>query len=117
MSRESWHASKLSEMDVIRIVDSDDFVVDYDKSRGMYRVSVFKDNHFADEIWFDSYEEKEMDDRIEKIIGYLENVKQNLKNFLDGGIIMNGYREKRMLDANLTKHLFDKLIEHIKELK
>ena len=26
----------------------------------MYRVSVFKDNHFQDEYWFDCYEEREL---------------------------------------------------------
>ena len=26
----------------------------------MYRVSVFDDNHFWDECWFDAYEEKEL---------------------------------------------------------
>ena len=47
-------------MSLIRISESDDFFVDYDKERGMYRVSVFNDNHFADEYWFDCYEEKEL---------------------------------------------------------
>ena len=44
-------------MDVVRICDSDNFVVDYDKSRGMYRVSAFEDGHFKDECWFDEYKE------------------------------------------------------------
>ena len=60
MSKESWYARKLDEMDVVRISDSDDFVVDYDRSRGMYRVSVFGDGHFKDEYWFDAYEEREI---------------------------------------------------------
>lgn len=47
-------------MSLIRISESDDFVVDYDKDRGMYRVSVFNDNHFVSEYWFDCYEEKEL---------------------------------------------------------
>lgn len=81
MSRESWYAGKLSEMDVIRIVDSDDFVVDYDKSRGMYRVSIFEDGHFKDEVWFDAYEDKEVDDRVDKII---KKLKCNKKNFKEG---------------------------------
>ena len=45
---------------LIKICISDDFEVDYDKERGMYRVSVFEDNHFCDEYWFDAYEEKEI---------------------------------------------------------
>lgn len=47
-------------MSLIRICESEDFVVDYDKDRGMYRVSVFTDYHFMDEYWFDAYEEKEL---------------------------------------------------------
>ena len=60
MNNESWYAAKLSDMDVVRICDSDNFVVDYDKSRGMYLVSVFEDGHFKDEYWFDAYEEREL---------------------------------------------------------
>ena len=51
-------------MSLIRIDESDDFVVDYDKERGMYRVSYFQDNHFQDEFWFDAYEEKEVGDGV-----------------------------------------------------
>ena len=47
-------------MSLIRISESDDFVVDYDKSRGMYRVTIFKDGHFWDEVWFDAYEDREL---------------------------------------------------------
>lgn len=60
MSKKLWYANKLSNMDVVRISESDDWVVDYDKSRGMYRVSYFQDNHFVDEHWFDAYEDKEV---------------------------------------------------------
>lgn len=44
---------------LIRISISDDWIIDYDKERGMYRVSYFQDNHFVDEYWFDAYEDKE----------------------------------------------------------
>lgn len=47
-------------MSLIRISESDDWIVDYDRERGMYRVSYFEDNHFVDEHWFDAYEEKEL---------------------------------------------------------
>ena len=56
-------------MDLIKISVSDDFEVDYDKERGMYRVSVFEDGHFWDEYWFDAYEEKEFDDFFPHTIG------------------------------------------------
>lgn len=57
MDNKSWYAGKLSDMDVIRISENDDWIVDYDRSRGMYRVSYFQDNHFKNECWFDAYEE------------------------------------------------------------
>lgn len=63
MNNKSWYAAKLIDMDVVRTHESDDFVVDYDKSRGMYRVTIFKDGHFCDEVWFDAYEEKECRER------------------------------------------------------
>lgn len=47
-------------MSLIRISESNDWFVDYDRERGMYRVSYFQDNHFVDEHWFDAYEEKEV---------------------------------------------------------
>ena len=47
-------------MSLIRISESDDLVVDYDRERGMYRVSYFEDGHFKDEYWFDCFEEKEV---------------------------------------------------------
>ena len=47
-------------MALIRIVESDDWFVDYDRESGMYRVTYFEDNHFVDECWFDAYEEKEL---------------------------------------------------------
>ena len=46
-------------MSLIRISESDDWIVDYDRGRGMYRVSYFKDDHFVDEHWFDCFEENE----------------------------------------------------------
>lgn len=58
MIKESWYASKLSDMNIVRIHESDDFVVDYDKNRSMYRVSYFEDGHFVDECWFDAYKQE-----------------------------------------------------------
>ena len=57
-------------MSLIRISECDDWFVDYDKERGMYRVSYFQDNHFLDECWFDAYEEKEV--RIPQLINIFE---------------------------------------------
>lgn len=47
-------------MSWMRIMGSDDWVVDYDRERGMYRVSNFEDFHYRDECIFDAYEEKEV---------------------------------------------------------
>lgn len=48
---------------MIRISESDNFIVDYDEAKKKYRVSVFEDNHFQDEHWFDAFGEKEKDSR------------------------------------------------------
>lgn len=47
-------------MSLIRISESDDWIVDYDRERGVYRVSYFEDYHFKDEYWFDCFEEREL---------------------------------------------------------
>ena len=56
-------------MSLIRISESEDFIVDYDRERGMYRVSYFEDNHFKDEHWFDAYEDKELSASVPQTIG------------------------------------------------
>lgn len=86
MNKESWYASKLGDKDVVRISISDDWIIDYDKSRGMYRVSYFEDNHFVDECWFDAYEEKETS--LSEALKNLELVEckftdEELEEFLD----------------------------------
>lgn len=43
----------------VRILETDEWVVDYDKEKRKYRISYFEDFHFVDEVWFDAYEEKE----------------------------------------------------------
>lgn len=45
-------------MSLIRILENDDWIVDYNRERGQYRVSYFEDNHFRDELWFDTYAEE-----------------------------------------------------------
>ena len=42
-------------MNLIRILDTDDWAVDYDQDENKYRASFFIDYHFVDEIWFDGY--------------------------------------------------------------
>lgn len=105
MSKESWYAGKLSDMDVVRIVDSDGFVVDYDKSRGMYRVSMFEAGHFCDEIWFDAYEDKEVDDRVDKIIGKFEEIKTEIM------------KKPHCWGRREIRFFCNKFIEYIKEFR
>ena len=42
-----------------RILDTDDWVVEYDEENNQYRVSYFQDYHFVDGVLFDAYGEKE----------------------------------------------------------
>ena len=42
----------------IRILETDDWVVEYDAENNQYRVSYFQDYHFVDEVWFDAYKEE-----------------------------------------------------------
>ena len=45
-------------MNLIKILDTDDWVIEYDAENNRYRVSYFQDNHFVDEVLFDAYEVK-----------------------------------------------------------
>lgn len=58
-------------MALIRICESDNFFVDYDTGRGMYRVSTFEPGveRIKEEYWFDAYEEKELDKSFPQTIG------------------------------------------------
>ena len=94
----------------VRILESDDWIIAYDKEKKKYRVSYFEDFHFCDEIWFDAYE-GEVDDRINKIIEKLECNKVSFKNRLSRG------RMKLTLDAKGMEHYLNLLIGWIKELK
>ena len=77
-------------MALIRILESDDWFVDYDRDRGMYRVSYFQDNHFLDECWFDAYEE-------EKKWHLLKDKSPQLNKLVSVKIIVNG-EERVYLD-------------------
>lgn len=57
-AKESWYAGHPKDM--IRLAENDNFIIDYDTRRDMYRVSYFVDNHFKDEFWFDAYTDKEL---------------------------------------------------------
>lgn len=95
-------------MSLFPISESDDFVVHYDPMKGMYRVTVFNDGHFWDEYWFDAYEDKEVDDRIDKIINKLEELKLRFK--------IKMTKQRLYFDANSLEHFINLLINWIKEL-
>lgn len=40
----------------IRILENDEWIVEYDIENNIYRVGYFQDNHFVDEVWFDADE-------------------------------------------------------------
>ena len=42
----------------IRILDTDDWVIEYNAENNQYRVSYFQDCHFVDEVLFDAYREE-----------------------------------------------------------
>lgn len=94
--------------DVVRVYEDKDFIVDYNTSGKMYRVSVFEDDHFKDEFWFDAYEKKEVDNRIEKIIDKLGKLQFRFK--------IKMTKQRLYLNANGVEHLFDLLIDWIKGL-
>ena len=63
-------------MALLRICESDNFFVDYDIGRGMYRLSTFDSNadypdsnYVKERYWFDAYEEKELDKSFPQTIG------------------------------------------------
>ena len=39
----------------IRILENDDWIVEYDLENNKYRVGYFQDYHFVDQVLFDAY--------------------------------------------------------------
>lgn len=87
-------------MSLIRISESDDWIVDYDRERGMYRVSYFKDNHFKDEYWFDAYEDKEFDMSFPQTIGDITYYsKAELFEWVENQQVLNEERNKKQMES------------------
>jgi hypothetical protein len=61
-------------MNLIKVFENDDFVIDYDKENGRYRVSYFEDYHFKDECWFDEYKEEKRS--LQEVIRNIEPISQ-----------------------------------------
>lgn len=90
---------------LIEILNKDEWAVQYDKENNRYRVSYFEDFHFCDEIWFDAYEDKEVDDRIEKIIEKLEHNKEVFKKEFNRKMSIAGFEYYLNLLINWIKEL------------
>lgn len=89
---------------LIRISESDDWIVDYDRERGMYRVSYFEDNHFKDECWFDCYEEIELSSHEAIIHLYW-------KTFIRGAAELTEYMRKNYQNGIFPSDMTDILKE------
>lgn len=99
--------------DVIRISECKDWIVDYDKERGMYRVSYFNDNHFVDECWFDCYEEKEVTNKTE-LIGWLLGEKYSIVDETSDTMTEEFEREHQW---ELSRNCFiNKVIKYIEQM-
>lgn len=76
--------SKENEQSFVLIYSNDTFDVYYDKDTKRYHIDVFDDGHYWDEVWFDAYkaidanEEKEADNRVERIIDKLTSIKEEI---------------------------------------
>lgn len=58
----------MGDMSLISIAESDNFLAEYDRERGMYRVSFFNEGRFQDEIWFDAFfENKKLLEKINAV--------------------------------------------------
>ena len=60
-------------MSLIRISESDNWIVDYETDSKTYRVSYFEDGHFVDQCRFEPYKEEE-EDSIQRILNNTPNV-------------------------------------------
>ena len=95
-------------MSLIRILESDDWIVDYDRERGMYRVSYFEDHHFVDEHWFDCYEERELGSNDKAIHLYW-------KAFIRGAAELTEFMRKNYRNGVFPSDMTDILKEFCKQ--
>ena len=95
-------------MSLIRISESDDWIVDYDRNLGMYRVSYFEDNHFVDEHWFDACEERELSSNEVMLHLYW-------KTFLRGAAELTEYMRKNYHNGIFPSDMTDILKEFCRQ--
>lgn len=97
-------------MSLIRISESEDFFVDYDKDRGMYRVSTFNpaSDYIDKEYWFDCYEEKELKTPEEIIELYWQIFMSGAAKFMD-------YMKNNYSNGVSQSEMEDILVEFLKQ--
>lgn len=90
----------------IKVLENDNWIIDYDRKLDKYRASYFQDDHFVDECWFNCCKENEFDNRCEKIIERLERVKCSFEDYFS--------TRKQYLSPSGVQVLLDQVIELIK---
>lgn len=95
-------------MGLIRVSESNDWIVDYDRERGMYQVSYFKDGHFVDEHWFDCYEERELKSNKDILYCYW-------KAFIRGAAELIEYMRKNYCNGIFPSDMTDILKEFCRQ--
>ena len=95
-------------MSLIRISESEDFTVDYDRERGMYRVGILKDGCCVESYWFDAYEERELSSNEEIVRLYW-------KTYLRGAAELMEYMRKNYRNGIFPSDMTDVLKEFCKQ--
>ena len=89
-------------MSLIRISESKDFTVDYDRERGMYRVGILKDSSCVESYWFDCYEERELSSNEEWLRLYF-------KAYVRGAAELTEYMRKNYPNGIFPSKMIDAL--------
>ena len=76
----------------IRILENDDWIVEYDIENNIYRVGYFQDNHFVDEVWFDAGEWIPASERLPEEYKYvLVTANEKHNKTIPDSVVMIGY--------------------------
>lgn len=95
-------------MSLIRISESEDFTVDYDRDRGMYRIGILKDGCCIESYWFDCYEERELSSNEDILRLYW-------KTFIHGAVELMEYMRKNYPNGIFPSEMTNVLKEFCKQ--
>ncbi len=95
-------------MNLIRVSESQDFTVDYDREYGMYRVGILKNGKCVESYWFDCYEERELSSNEEWLRFYF-------KAYLRGAAELIEYMRKNYPNGVFPSEMTDVLKEFCKQ--